>query len=1491
MANDLHRSIKIYLDTQDVDMGVDKLKVKITGLTQTLVQLSSAEGDNSAAIEKVKKQLESSNKTLANYEKKINETKRVLKNLSGATYNELLEVKRKMQNELRGESRETEKHKNRLEAYKQVCKEVAKAQKELNVEVGCQGTTFGKLANGFNKYIGLIAGLGATITGLSFKFRQLAEDVAKMDDTYADVMKTTGMTREQVKNLNEEFKKIDTRTSREELNLLARDAGKLGKTSKKDILDFVEAGNQIRVALGEDLGEDAIKNIGKITEVFTRSTKELDNMDLKGRMLSVGSAINELGQSSTASEVYLVEFAQRLGGVASQANISIQNILGYASALDQSGQAVEMSATSLQKFIMKLMGEPAKFAKIAGLEVDKFNKLLKEDTNAAIIEVLKALSTKGGFQALIPMFKDMGMDGARAVGVLSALATNIGKVTEAQAISNQAFSESTSITKEYDTKNNNLQASLEKARKSFKDAALDLGERLNPALLKSTNSMTYLIRALPDLIDWVNKYKGTLIAITAAIVAYTIAVNANTIASKLLAFWNDILIKSFKNLGNAMKTNIWGLVIAAITFLIVKYIEYTNKLKEATKAMEIFNNITEKQKELTDEYSKSIVEEKQKLNSLVGVIVSTNDNNELRNSLIKKLNETYPSFLKNLNLEKIENSELLARLRDVNNEYDKKLRMAALQAKTDALHDASVKSETRKLEIEEEQQKLYRDAHMMSEKEYKKKKKKLEDEYSELNRNIKIYQNKMTEYQKDIISKEQEIQETGTSIYYDKRIKEWDYKLKIASDRVKKAQENGNKNDEAFYQKQVDNARREVNLAQTKYDEIFKIEQAAAAKKDDNNNNDDSNNDYTPADKKGKSKEKKRFDLGLQKMEVDHKAKINLLNANQKEIEELEETHNLFLLDEEKCFYENRIKYLQNFKTNDEKLQTEINEKIEDDKTKLSEIITDYDRALIKEQQTIRDKGFKELQRKYDKEKADLDFLLAEKYISQEEYDANILIKEEYFSNAQLEIWKKYKDNIYALEISTGKLRQDAREEADANLTAAEVSAAQKRREMLDALADSEKNLLKIAGVSTLEHDLKIQLDSLKRFYDARVEMALEAGASEKEIESLKTAYLLAQNHIRLNAEQSRLDRRKQYGIATWQEEYNFEKDGLLQQLATRKTDIELKYAEDFKAAGDNAERIKEINDRMLAEMAEAEKEAQAGIKNIRVNFLKQWFDYYAGLITGAVSALQDAEMANIDAKYEAEFSAAKGNSDKIEQLENEKAQKKLDVEKKYADVNFAIKASQIIAETAVAIMAAWELGPIAGPIAAALVGITGAAQLYSANAERQKVKSMTLNGAGKSAPATGERVVTQAADGKYDVVGADDNRTYKNIPWLGEATTGMVYAPTLVGEKGKELIVSNDDFLRLEKHINYPLVISAINDARTHRVPQRAGGKYDTLSENMINSIKFDKETKEMLRLNNMFLKHLIDNGLEATSYIGITEYQAKLEQKNRTESTFTKK
>ena len=172
--------------------------------------------------------------------------------------------------------------------------------------------------------------------------------------------------------------------------------------------------------------------------------------------------------------------------------------------------------------------------------------------------------------------------------------------------------------------------------------------------------------------------------------------------------------------------------------------------------------------------------------------------------------------------------------------------------------------------------------------------------------------------------------------------------------------------------------------------------------------------------------------------------------------------------------------------------------------------------------------------------------------------------------------------------------------------------------------------------------------------------------------------------------------------------------------------------------------------------------------------------------------------MANIDAKYDAEIQRAGENSEEVARLEKEKENKKLAVQKKYANVNFAIKVSEIIANTAVSIMQAFaQLGPIAGAIAAAMLTATGAAQIATANAERKKVMAMTVDGSGGTGSGTGARVATGRESGGYvDIVRAQDGKRFDAV--LDPDRRGFIDHPTvIVGEgpvgRSKEWVASND--------------------------------------------------------------------------------------------------
>lgn len=204
-----------------------------------------------------------------------------------------------------------------------------------------------KLANFSNILMGIQSLFQMADAGIG-KIKDLVADAAELDDAYADVMKTTGLTRDEVLKLNESFKKMDTRTAREQLNQLAYEAGKLGINSQQQVEQFVRAADKINIALGDVLGQGAMVTIGKLADVYSKSTAQLTAAgdDLEKKMLSIGSAVNQLGQSSTANEHYLVEFLSRMGGIATQANLSADAILGFASALDQDMMKQEMSATA-----------------------------------------------------------------------------------------------------------------------------------------------------------------------------------------------------------------------------------------------------------------------------------------------------------------------------------------------------------------------------------------------------------------------------------------------------------------------------------------------------------------------------------------------------------------------------------------------------------------------------------------------------------------------------------------------------------------------------------------------------------------------------------------------------------------------------------------------------------------------------------------------------------------------------------------------------------------------------------------------------------------------------------------------------------------------------------------------------------------------------------------------------------------------------------------
>ena len=366
------------------------------------------------------------------------------------------------------------------------------------------------------------------VAAVMSKMRAYVDEFAEMQEHMSGVVKYTGLSAEAVDDLNESFKRLDTRTPRAALNDLAADAGRLGIQSKEDVLDFVDAANQITVALGEDLGEDAVKNIGKITQLFATDP----SVGLKEGMLATASTINDLAQSSSASEPYLLEFTARLSGMANSAKISQTDILGFASVLDQSMVGVEKGATALQNVLGALFRNPAEMAKIAGLNVKEFSETLKTDANAAVVQFLEALKSHGGMENVAPMLEQMHLSGAGVTQTLTALANNLDLVRAAQTQAAEAYQKGTSVTDEYNKANNTLQAQLEKSEQKFADMRVELGQKLSPIYMALLNGTVAMGRAMMTAGGYVARY-GVQLTILSAMMAVMIA------RKQLLVAWEQ----------------------------------------------------------------------------------------------------------------------------------------------------------------------------------------------------------------------------------------------------------------------------------------------------------------------------------------------------------------------------------------------------------------------------------------------------------------------------------------------------------------------------------------------------------------------------------------------------------------------------------------------------------------------------------------------------------------------------------------------------------------------------------------------------------------------------------------------------------------------------------------------------------------------------------------------------------------------------------------
>lgn len=732
MANSTQTFIgRVLLDDKQAKQTIALLEKQLEQVKQKKTD-AFKKGDDTKAFDKEINRINASLKTLRTNQEQVNRT---FNNLSSASYKELSVVMKTVQKQLR--SGAVERNSEEWKKLQQKLKEVKREMNAINSESRETTSFWSRFVNVLNTNWGAVSQIIAAYAGLSMTIRKCAQAYADMEESMANVRKYTGQTDEEVHRMNEDFKRMDTRTAREQLNELAGSAGRLGITSKDMIEEFVDGADKINVALGDDLGEGAVDKIGKLAQMFGEDKTK----GLRGAMLATGSAVNELAQNSSANAGYIVDFTADLSGVGIQAGMTQAQLMGLASALDQNMQEEATSATVFSQLITKMYQEPAKFAKIAGVEVTKFSNLMKTNANEGLMTFLSAMKSRGGFAEMAPMFEEMQLNGTRAVGVLSAVASHLDQVRTAQDLATQSYASGTSVINEFNVQNNTVQAQLDKAKKRFEDLTVELGEQLIPVTRYAISTLSIGIHVLSTLITFTFThvkqltiigsaiavctalwYKETIaIKLKAAATTYAAAIDKAYIATTTLlraamvalqATWAYLkkgvqgYIVVMRAARLASLTNPWAALATVLTVVgvavygaVKAFTSYNEAMRNSTQEAKNNRAVAEAQASLAKKVSDATLDERNKVDMLNKVIHSNVYTVDERRQAIAAMQKLVPEYHASISKEgKLYNDNQIA----IQN-YIKELENAAM---AEAIYERKVEINKKKLELKLKESKI-----------------------------------------------------------------------------------------------------------------------------------------------------------------------------------------------------------------------------------------------------------------------------------------------------------------------------------------------------------------------------------------------------------------------------------------------------------------------------------------------------------------------------------------------------------------------------------------------------------------------------------------------------------------------------------------------------------------------------------------------------------------------------------------------------------------
>lgn len=708
MSNPTNKTINIFINSPSAQKALVDLQARADRLTESIKK-------GQAAGKTMTKEIEQLGATKT----QLNQLEQIMSGKIAPTLQMVQRRASELRNELERMSKDAPGYADKLNEFGKV----SATLRTMRAELDSVGKVLDTAKSKFDKFWQTAFGVGAgsaIANGLRSLFSNISgiiSDNAKLSDSLADIRKATGLTTEGVITLNDAIGKIDTRTSVEQLQEVAIGLGQIGQAATPEAVAAID---KIVVALGDEFGGGA-KEITTNLGILRNNLQDLKTSDYGADMLHIGNALNVLGANGLATAPVIVDFANRMSGVASTFKLTSAQILGTAATMQELGIPAERGSTAFNKLMQKMASDTKTYASIAayaGVSQKDFIKLLNTDMLAALGKVAEGVKAAGQNNVQLgAILKDLDADGAGAGEVLTKLGNNAGMLAEKIKLSSDALIDTSSITEEFNLKNTNLAAGLEKLKKVF-GSYLTSGAVGN-FLLGAVNMVTRLIGVLQSLggfiqknivafgiwtlayvvqagwvqklITWIGLQIGITDKATASQVLSTLAAKAEIVATSALGVVKAALTlnitklrEQWRLMTTTMGVNPYAAILVAVgalAFAITNLIGNLSKLSGSMLA-----NI-----EIAKRTLLGSIEQELQANRLVKAINAENTSSETRNRLIQDLIKLNPELLKGLN----ENNFATAEGKKIIDEYILSLRE---KAKAEALSQYSI--ELAKKEIE-----------------------------------------------------------------------------------------------------------------------------------------------------------------------------------------------------------------------------------------------------------------------------------------------------------------------------------------------------------------------------------------------------------------------------------------------------------------------------------------------------------------------------------------------------------------------------------------------------------------------------------------------------------------------------------------------------------------------------------------------------------------------------------------------------------------------